>query len=182
MESGRSHVSYKSNLRSLLLASVATVAALTAGCASIVHSGPRSVPVASNPPGATVSIYDRDGNVVSKQTTPFVASLRTKYRYFSGQSYRMVFEMPGYSKSEVELRSTMSGWYWGNILFGGLVGMLIVDPNTGAMYNLAPNKVEQTLTPNAASDLRDGKTFVVIMKSQATPNELAAMVPVSPAG
>jgi len=30
----------------------------------------------------------------------------------------------------------MSGWYWGNILIGGLIGMLVVDPLTGAMYKL----------------------------------------------
>jgi len=169
-------------VRTLAVSSVLATATLATGCASIVHGGPRYVPVSSNPVGASVSIYDRDGNVVSKQTTPFTATLRTKYKYFVGQSYRMVFEMPGYQKSEVELRPTMSGWFWGNILFGGAIGMFIVDPNTGAMFNLAPNKVEQTLSPQAAADLRDGNTFMVILKDQATPNELAAMQPVSPAG
>jgi hypothetical protein len=50
------------------------------------------------------------------------------------------------------------------------------------MYNLAPNKIEQTLTPDTAADVRDGKGFVVIMKSQATPNELASAQEVKPAG
>jgi hypothetical protein len=175
-------VSHKRVSRSFIAASLAFVVAVTSGCASIFHGGPRTVPVASNPPGATVSIYDRDGKVVSKQTTPFVATLSPKYKYFSGQSYRLVFEMQGYKTSELTLRSSVSGWYWGNLLLGGLIGMLIVDPNTGAMYNLAPNKVEQTLAPEVASDMREGKTFVVIMKSQATPNELAAMVPMPPVG
>jgi hypothetical protein len=168
--------------RSFALGSVLIAGTLVSGCATIVHGGPRSVPVASNPPGATVSIYDRDGKQVSKQTTPFTASLRTKYKYFSGQNYRLVFEMPGYRKQEVELRSTMSGWFWGNLAFGGILGMFIVDPNTGAMYNLAPNKIEQTLAPETAADVRDGKGFVVIMKSQATAGELAAMQAVGPSG
>ena len=30
----------------------------------------------------------------------------------------------------------LNGWYFGNILIGGLVGMLIVDPLTGAMYRM----------------------------------------------
>jgi hypothetical protein len=174
-------------LRSTKFRSFALVAVLAAGtaisgCASIVHGGPRSVPVASNPPGATVTIYDRDGSRVSQQTTPFTATLRTKHHYFSGQNYKLVFEMPGYRKQEVELRSTMSGWYWGNLVFGGIIGMLIVDPNTGAMYNLAPNKIEQTLAPETAADVRDGKGFVVVMKSQATPGELAAATELKPAG
>jgi hypothetical protein len=41
----------------------------------------------------------------------------------------------------------MSGWYIGNILFGGLIGMLVVDPQTGAMYRLEPKSLDATLTP-----------------------------------
>ena len=175
-------MTHMTGFRSFALSSIVISATLASGCASIVHGGPRSIPVASSPPGATVSIYDRDGKEVSKQTTPFVASLRPKYKYFSGQTYRLVFEMSGYRKAEVELRSTMSGWYWGNLAFGGIIGMFIVDPNTGAMYNLSPNKIEQTLSPETAGDVRDGKGFLVIVKSQATAGELAAMVPVQPAG
>jgi hypothetical protein len=29
----------------------------------------------------------------------------------------------------------MSGWYCGKLLFGGLIGMLAVDPATGAIWN-----------------------------------------------
>ena len=171
------------SVRSLILFSALVIPlTLMSGCASIVHGGPRSVPVASNPPGASVVIFDRDGKEISRQTTPFVASLPMKYRYFSPQRYRLVFEMQGYQKSEVELRPSMSGWYWGNLAFGGLLGMLVVDPLTGAMYNLAPNKVEQNLSRTTAQELREGKTLVVITKSQATPHELASMELVSPGG
>jgi hypothetical protein len=167
--------------RVFALSTVAIAAVLSSGCASIVHGGPRTVPVASNPPGAKVSIYDRDGKVVSQNTTPFIATLPTKYRYFAGQSYKLVFEKEGFRKTEVELRSTMSGWYWGNLVFGGLLGMLVVDPNTGAMYNLSPNKVEHTLSADTAAQLREGKTLVVMTLSQATPGERAAMEMIKPA-
>lgn len=30
----------------------------------------------------------------------------------------------------------MDGWYVGNIIFGGLIGLLLVDPITGAMWKL----------------------------------------------
>jgi hypothetical protein len=144
------------SLRSLVLCSLAVTATLASGCASIAHPGPRKIPVASSPPGATVSIYDRDGKEVMKETTPFVANLRPKYKYFSGQQYRMVFEMPGYQKSEVQLRPSLSGWYWGNLAIGGALGMFIIDPNTGAMYNLSPDKVDQTLVPDTAANVQDG--------------------------
>jgi hypothetical protein len=134
-------------IRGAAFAMLGALSLTSAGCATIVHSGPRDVAVTSTPPGATVTIYDRDGKQVMKQATPFTASLRPKYAYFKGQQYRAVFEMPGYQPTEVQIRSNVNGWFFGNILFGGLIGMLIVDPNTGAMYNLAPNKLDQTLAP-----------------------------------
>ena len=118
------------------------------GCASIVHGGPRSIAIASTPPGAKVSIYDRGNTLVMTNTTPFVAQLPTKYAYFKGQSYRLEFELAGHANAQATLDSSLSGWYFGNLLFGGLIGMLIVDPLTGAMYNLQPEKIEQQLTAN----------------------------------
>src|SRR5690348_8021329 len=134
-------------LKGAVIALTGAAVLVSSGCASIVHGGNRNIPIASNPPGATVTIYDRDGKQVLKQATPFTASLSPKYRYFKGQTYRVVFEMPGYRPTEMQLTSAISGWFFGNILFGGLIGMLAVDPNTGAMYNLMPTKIDQTLAP-----------------------------------
>jgi hypothetical protein len=136
---------------------VISLAAVTlSGCATIVHGGPRTIPVESTPPGATVWIYDRNNDLVSKQTTPFVVTLPIKYRYFKGQNYRLVFDMAGYEPAESNLASKVSGWYFGNILFGGLAGLLIVDPLTGAMYDLKPEKVEQTLTAAQTQTAENG--------------------------
>lgn len=124
------------------------------GCATIVHSGPRAIDIASSPPGAKVSIYDRSNTLVMTNTTPFVAQLNTKFGYFKSQSYRLVFEMKGHATAEAKIDSSLSGWYFGNLLFGGLIGMIVVDPLTGAMYNLEPEKIEQTLTPSQAEIIR----------------------------
>lgn len=161
--------------QTLLATAILTSSALT-GCATIVHGGPRAVPVASTPAGAKVSIYDRSNTLVMTNTTPFVAQLPTKFAYFKGQEYRLVFELPSYSTAEVRLESTLSGWYWGNIILGGLIGMLIVDPLTGAMYNLTPEKIEQTLTPAQAEVIRKGNGVLVVLVSQATAHEREAMV------
>ena len=40
----------------------------------------------------------------------------------------------GYGEFVYELTPSLNGWYIGNLLFGGLIGFLIVDPLTGAMY------------------------------------------------
>jgi len=102
--------------------------------------------VASTPPGAKVSIYDRSNRLVQVSTTPFLATLPTKFAYFKGQDYRLVFELPAYATAQVHLQTTVSRWYYGNLLFGGLLGLVIVDPSTGAMFNLAPQQIEQPLT------------------------------------
>lgn len=172
----------QNTIRSLIVCAAAVVSTLLSGCATIVNNGLRSLPVASTPPGATVSIYDRSGKEVSKQTTPFIASLPSKYHYFGGQRYRLVFDMAGYQKSEIMVLPKVSGWYWGNLLFGGLLGMLVIDPATGAMYNLAPNKIDQTLSPERAANWRESGGLMVITTSQATPAELAAMEAINPAG
>jgi hypothetical protein len=161
--------------RIAVIALVGACATLGA-CATIVHSGPRPVSVASTPAGAKVSIYDRDGNLVQTNTTPFLAQLPTKYRYFQGQTYRLVFEMPGHAGTEVKLGSSLSGWYLGNVVFGGLIGLLIVDPMTGAMYNLTPDKIEQPLTGAQAQVIRDKKGLLVVLAEQTTEREREQMV------
>jgi len=132
-------------LRKMMIVLLLGACAALTGCATIFHGGPRAVPIASTPPGAKVSIYDRSNTLVMTNTTPFVAQLPMKAGYFKAQNYRLVFEQPGYATSEVTLGSSISGWYFGNILLGGLLGMVVVDPLTGAMYNVAPEKVDQVL-------------------------------------
>jgi hypothetical protein len=158
---------------------VLIAAAALSGCATIVHSGPRSIPVESTPAGAKVSVYDRENTLVMTNTTPFVASLDSKYGYFKGQTYRLVFEMPGYSPAEIKVDASLSGWYFGNLLFGGLIGMLIVDPLTGAMYNLTPEKIEQHLSASQTQLIRNGQGFLVVLASETTSEERAEMVRVN---
>jgi hypothetical protein len=165
--------------RLICASAVLAAAAALSGCATIVHSGPRSIPVDSTPAGAKVSVYDRENSLVMTNTTPFVASLDSKYGYFKGQSYRLVFEMPGYSPAEIKLDASLSGWYFGNLVFGGVIGMLIVDPLTGAMYNLTPEKIEQHLSASQTQLIRNGQGFLVVLASEATPEERAEMVRVN---
>jgi hypothetical protein len=146
------------------------------GCASIVHGGNRLVTIATDPAGAKATISKESGDVVSVTTTPCTVSLDPKRGYFKGQSYRLKLELPGYQTAQLELRSEMSGWYWGNILVGGLIGMIAVDPVTGSMWNIAPNKVDQKLATGQAALTRNRQGFVVVLVSQLTPAERATAV------
>ncbi|AZF05989.1 hypothetical protein [Pseudomonas sp. R5-89-07] len=106
------------------------------GCASIVSDSKPKVGLYSVPTNANYVIKNSNGAVLSKGVTPGTALLETSRGYFKSQSYTVTFQKEGYTETTVPLKSTVSGWYWGNLLIGGLIGMLIVDPLTGAMYTL----------------------------------------------
>ena len=123
---------------------------LFTGCSSIVDGGgDNHVNINSNPSGAKLSIYNKTGKAISVQTTPASLSLKRSHGYFSGEDYKMVLEATNCYPYEVHIKSTVDGWYFGNLLFGGLIGLLIVDPATGAMYTLKPNELNINLISSA---------------------------------
>lgn len=165
--------------RCVLAMGVVGAGLFAGGCASIVHNGNRSISIATEPPGATASIRKSGGginDVVTVQRTPCTVSLDPKQSYFKGQSYILRLELPGYQTAEVELKAKMSGWYWGNILFGGLIGMLAVDPATGAMWNIAPDKVEHKLATGQSALINNRTGFLVVLAAELTPGEREHMV------
>lgn len=130
-----------------VLAGSVMCVALT-GCASIMKGGHQNVSISSTPSDATATIYDRDGKAISAQKTPCVVNLDTGSGFFKSAQYRIVIAKPGYADSELRLEPKLSLWYMGgNFIFGGLVGYIIVDPLTGAMWWLDPEKVDVNLTP-----------------------------------
>lgn len=135
--------------------------------------------ISTQPAGAKASIRKTGGEAVSVQSTPCTVSLNPKKAYFKGQSYTVKLELAGYQTTEVELRPALSGWYFGNIVFGGLIGMLAVDPVTGSMWNIEPGKIEQRLSAAQASVIRNGEGFVVVLASELTPGERAHMAKVN---
>jgi hypothetical protein len=148
---------------------------ITGGCASIVHGGNRSISIDSKPSGAKASIVKTGGATVTVQTTPCTVSLDPKRGYFKGQNYTLKLELPGYKTTEVQLRPTLSGWYFGNILFGGLIGMVAVDPVTGSMWNIEPADIQQSLSSAQATLIKNKTGFVVVLVSDLTPGERAHM-------
>lgn len=140
----------------MLVGGVAMVAiASLAGCASILGDSRYPVAVTSAPAGASFEITDKNGQVVHSGNTPSTVTLKSGKGYFSGQTYTLRFKKEGYPDKTVELDSSVSGWYWGNILFGGIIGMLIVDPATGAMYKLPEFVSADMGRPLAKADQAD---------------------------
>ena len=78
------------------------------------------------------------------------------------KSYKLIFKKDGYDEKTVEIQSTIDGWYFGNILFGGLLGMLIVDPATGAMFKL-PEKADGQLEEQLAENTSDASLTIALL-------------------
>lgn len=167
-------------IHALCVGTVACMTVLGSGCASIVHGGARTLTVNTQPAGARATIVKSGGSdIVHAATTPFTVQLSPRRGYFKGQSYVVRFELDGYRTEEVTIRSEISGWYFGNIVFGGLVGMLIVDPATGSMWNLTPDKIDRPLSDAQVSMLKTGEGFLVTLVSDLSDSERAQMVRVN---
>lgn len=137
----------KNYIRILVLFSVLFV---FSGCATIIKgSGPQGINFKSEPADAKLTVIDlRNGNVMANTKTPQVVLLPKDAGYFKYAKYQVTFEKEGYDKKEVNLESNASGWYIaGNLVFGGLIGWLIVDPASGAMWTFDPEHVSVLLTP-----------------------------------
>ncbi|MEH6800597.1 MAG: hypothetical protein V7681_14995 [Halopseudomonas sabulinigri] len=127
-------------LKKLAITAALSASVFVTGCASIVSDSQYPVVVNSNPPGAEYQIRNRSGHVIHQGTTPSTVTLKSGDGYFKGARYNLQFTKEGFEQQSQTLDSSMDGWYWGNLLIGGGIGLLLVDPLTGAMYKMPTNK------------------------------------------
>ncbi|HEV8380559.1 MAG TPA: PEGA domain-containing protein [Gemmatimonadales bacterium] len=126
---------------------------VVAACATIMHGTSQQVGIASQPSGATVAV---DNQTVG--TTPVAAKLSRK------NQHRISVTLAGYQPYEMVTTRKTSGWVWGNIVFGGLIG-LIVDASSGALYDVRPEEVNAQLARSGASGtMRDGTIYVFLVR------------------
>ena len=139
----------------LLLAAVMFFVSMQ-GCASIVKGRNQEVTFKSEPDGATVTTGA--GRTLGK--TPMTILLEKQ-----NAAQSITFEKEGYKSQTIPMTTTMSGWFWGNIVLGGLVGST-TDGVTGAANEYSPSQFYVTLVPLADNKVRDQqksdtKTFII---------------------
>lgn len=120
-------------------------------CASIVSKSTYPLTINSTPNNASISITDSKGQEIFLGNTPAVVKLKAGSGFFSRAEYQVRFSSPGYEDRVVPVLFKLDGWYFGNIILGGVIGMLIVDPATGAMWKLETEFMNETLNTNTAS-------------------------------
>jgi hypothetical protein len=143
----------RSKITSLLLT---LTVLLLSSCASIVSKSSYPISINSNPSEAKISITDKKGVEVYSGNTPATLKLKAGSGFFGKAQYQVKFEKNGYDSKIVPVHFKLDGWYFGNILLGGVIGMLIVDPATGAMYKLDTEFLNETLSKSTASVGRNG--------------------------
>jgi len=114
------------------------LASLVSGCCSIMCTDEKTISVKSSPSKADFTIRDRKSNTIHQGITPTRVTLKRGNGWFQKANYQITFKKEGYKTNTVPIRQGFeTGWYFGgNIVFGGLVGIVIIDPLTGAMWTI----------------------------------------------
>ncbi|NDJ26556.1 hypothetical protein DMB95_01090 [Campylobacter sp. MIT 12-8780] len=116
---------------------LATLGIGISACSTIINGTTQKMTFESNPSSASIEIKTSGGISIGKYTTPASVTLERGRGYFTPQEYKVLVSKPGYKDVEFNITHRVSGWYIaGNLIFGGLLGWLVVDPITGAVYIL----------------------------------------------
>ena len=150
-------------------------------CATIMgKSAPETLNIRSTPDQASVVIADESGTKIFEGKTPTSLPLEKKKGYFSGKKYTVKITKEGYAEHSVTVDTRVNGWYiGGNLIFGGLIGWLIVDPATGAMWSLDTNEINTTLAASKQGAMIEPNGAVIVLLQDVPVSLRDKMVKVS---
>jgi hypothetical protein len=121
-----------SKLRFVLCALALGVTALSSGCATIVKGTTQDIGISTDPTGAACELKKGGSMVGSVNPTPGTAQIKK-----GDGDVEVTCKKKGYSDTTGMLVSSLEGWTFGNILFGGVIGV-VVDASSGALHNYQP--------------------------------------------
>lgn len=129
----------------LLLVSITTLL-LTTSCASIFTKKTQEVSF-KGIPGTTVIDKDKDRIITEIGSNGFGTGKFSKQL----KKKHILATKEGYKPREYEMGTKIQGWFWGNLVFGGLPGMAI-DAATGKMMKFSDKLIDVTLTKDPEHD------------------------------
>jgi hypothetical protein len=138
--------------RFILPSALVSLGLFSTSCGLIVNGKFQKVNFYSSPIGAEVIV---DGT--NRGKSPILVDLARS------SSHNVQIKLEGFQPFDLVLERKVSGWVWGNILFGGIIG-LIVDASTGGMYKLTPEQVEASLkaSPRAVSQANGNGMIIAL--------------------
>ena len=128
-----------------LLLTLAAIAFLSTGCASVVSGTDQKLTFNSEPEEATVTV---SGRVLGK--TPLTVPVDR------GSNQSIPFEKEGYKTYTAQLSTTTNPWFFGNIVIGGLLGST-TDGVSGAIHEFSPDQYFVTLKPDTPTGISTSK-------------------------
>lgn len=139
---------------------------LLSSCATIMHGTHQSVGIVSNPSNAAVYV---DRSFIGQ--TPMIVELSRKDNHF------VRIELEGFMPYEAVFSRKLSGWVFGNIVFGGIIG-LAVDAISGGIYKLTPDQIQAELYMNhiACSMGSKDSYIAVVLKADPSWKKIGNMV------
>ncbi|AHF16692.1 hypothetical protein [Niabella soli] len=127
------------------LAAIVAAALLLQSCATIFTGSRQKFTIASTPNEAKISITNIDQKEVFTGVTPAIVKLKKGAGFFYKNEYLVKLSADGYEEKTVPIKFGINGWYFGNILIGGAIGMVIVDPATGGMWKARKSDINEEL-------------------------------------
>jgi hypothetical protein len=127
-------------------------ATMLGGCASATRGWHEQIMLASTPSGATVTMEGLMGPSADQPTKSVSCTTPCSIQVNRNDNLTVKFEKDGFEPQAVALSKEVAGTgvagFAGNILLGGVVGM-VVDGASGAAMDHKPNPVTVTLQPVA---------------------------------
>ena len=172
--------------RAFIIISVFVCSVFVMSCASIVSKSSYPVTFRCQPESVDISIVNGKGEKIFTGKTPTTVTLRAGAGFFKGQKYSVTFSKEGFDPNTKEIKRGVDGWYIaGNFFIGGLIGWLIVDPATGAMWTLpkevtatlkatqeTPSETPETQSPTKETSYLHSDDSVEIVSIEAVPGHL----------
>jgi hypothetical protein len=111
---------------------------MMSSCATIFKGTSSNLKVSANQPKAMVSIKNQNGIVVYDGEAPALVKLS------KNSEYTVAISLDGYKTQTIGITRSVTGWFWGNLCLGGVVGM-VIDYATGGMWDLNPSHIDVKL-------------------------------------
>ena len=142
--------------------------------------GPRHISVTTEPPDAKVTVYTGAGTWFRPSRHLPYFHLNVDTRIFPGVPVTVLsLKKTDMRKTELNLTTTVKRLvFWEFLFLGELIGLLIVDPATGAMYTLSPKNVSLVLEKQSANIKTDKDGLMVLLRKDVPAEYASRLVPV----
>ncbi len=146
--------------------SLVSTSLLLSSCATIMHGTTQSIGISTNPHNAEVWLDNRLAG-----HSPIILEMSRN------ENHIVRIELEGYQPYELTFTRKISGWCAGNLVFGGVIG-LVIDALSGGIYTLTPEQVQVEMSKgNVAFSKQSNDTFIaVIMKADPSWQKIGVMV------